>query len=380
MYKLRVTAQRHSGPASGTSARRQNCGCKVKGSPPIKVVRAGTNGLLKHLLVCEGREVWLDVRAKSRGSLVYRASDGKVVTRLTFKELLPHHARFVIYCFLAWDKFSKTRSPAFKTYIQGWEVRARLPHRETCIKLLFIIKHLIKNRLYQLLAMVKNQFGSPTCGLADDIWSKRNCKQSFACARIPMSLDGDLLDSFCKATDALSQYSGKIHVVSCSPVLAFSTLPSSRHTGHVIKRWKEKILKDTVFSRWPTSPSPPRTEQATTKRATSCCGFRRSCASRTICSAVSCLPPASAARLAEILRFRSSRRVPPRWLAVSPRRAWRNANSLTRRGWTRTGARSSPSRHQTQRAGSGSTGRLGMLLDRLDHNKGEWQLARRDRF
>ena len=230
-------------PCKWYKCKKAACGCKVKGSPPIKVVRAGTNGLLKHLLVCEGREVWLDVRAKSRGSLVYRASDGKVVTRLTFKELLPHHARFVIYCFLAWDKFSKTRSPAFKTYIQGWEVRARLPHRETCIKLLFIIKHLIKKRLYQLLAMVKNQFGSPTCGLADDIWSKRNCKQSFACARIPMSLDGDLLDSFCKATDAPSQYSGKI--VSCSPVLAFSTLPSSRHTGHVIKRWKEKILKDT---------------------------------------------------------------------------------------------------------------------------------------
>ena len=219
-------------------------GCKVKGSPPIKVVRAATNGLLKHLLVCEGREVWLDVRAKSKGSLVYRASDGKVVTRLSFKELLPHHARFVIYCFLAWDKFSKTRSPAFKTYIEGWEVRARLPHRETCIKLLFIIKHLIKHRLYQLLAMMKMQFGSPTCGLADDIWSKRNCKQSFACARIPMSIDGDLLDSFCKAyPSAQPQYSGQI--VSCSPVLAFSTLPSSRHTGHVIKRWKEKILMDT---------------------------------------------------------------------------------------------------------------------------------------
>ena len=29
---------------------------------------------------------------------------------------------------------------------------------------------------------------------------------------------------------------------------------------------------------------------------------------------------------------------------------------------------------------SGSTGRLGMLLDRLDRNKGEWQLARRGRF
>ena len=29
---------------------------------------------------------------------------------------------------------------------------------------------------------------------------------------------------------------------------------------------------------------------------------------------------------------------------------------------------------------SGSTGRLGMLLDRLEHSKGEWQLARRDRF
>ena len=44
-------------PCKWYKCKKAGCGCKVKGSPPIKVVRAGTNGLLKHLLVCEGREV-----------------------------------------------------------------------------------------------------------------------------------------------------------------------------------------------------------------------------------------------------------------------------------------------------------------------------------
>ena len=219
--------------------------CKVKGSPPIKVVKKGTGGLLRHVRACEGEEAWLQVRSKSKGSKVFTSADGRLLTKLSFEELLPHHAQFVIYCFKAWDKFSKTRSPDFRAYIEGWEVRAALPARETCIKLLFIIKHLIKRSLHSLLSLVKKMIGSPCCGLLDDIWSKRNCKQSFACARIPLCIDGELLDKFLTSLrpSARPQYTGT--VVSCSPLLTFSTLPSSRHSGHVIARWKTSAFTDT---------------------------------------------------------------------------------------------------------------------------------------
>ena len=38
-------------PCKWYKCKKAACGCKVKGSPPIKVVRAATNGLLKHVLV-----------------------------------------------------------------------------------------------------------------------------------------------------------------------------------------------------------------------------------------------------------------------------------------------------------------------------------------
>ena len=221
----------------------KDCKCKVTGSPPIKVVKKATSGLLKHVRLCEGEETWLSVRSESKGSAVFKGADGGLHVKLSFAELLPHHVRFVIYCFRAFDKFSKTRNKDFLTYIEGWEVRARLPARQTCMKILFLIKHLIKNKLYDLLALMKEEVGPPFIGYLDDIWSKTNCKQSFACARIPMAIDGELLDKFLKLSHARRQHTGTI--VSCSPVLAFSTLPSSRHSGHVIARWKRGTLSDT---------------------------------------------------------------------------------------------------------------------------------------
>ena len=232
-------------PCEWYRCKKHGSGCKVKGSPPIKVVKKATSGLLKHLRICEGEERWLEVRVDSKGSAVFKGTDGALVVKLTFKELLPHHVQFVIYCFRAFDKFSKTRNKDFLAYIEGWEVRARLPARETCIKILFVIKHLVKRRLHSLLSLIKQMLGSPFIGYLDDIWSKVNCKQSFACARIPMAIDGELLDKFLASLFPAHrpQYTGTI--VSCSPVLAFSTLPSSRHTGHVIARWKLGTLKDT---------------------------------------------------------------------------------------------------------------------------------------
>ena len=287
-------------PCKWYQCKKAGKGCKVKGSPPIKVVQRATGGLLKHVLICEGRETWLTVRSQSKGSAVFRGANGDLLEKLSFKELLPHHVQFVIYCFKAWDNFSKTRSPDFKAYIEGWEVRARLPARETCIKILFIIKHLVKDRLNRLLRMIKEMLGSPCCGLLDDIWSKRNCKQSFACARIPLGIDGELLDKFQASLSIASpqRYTGTI--VSCSPLLTFSTLPSSRHSGHVIARWKKASFEQTgVLTLQDVSLATEDGASNNKKRAINCWACRRKSATRTTCNAASSSPlasPASRAR------------------------------------------------------------------------------------
>jgi hypothetical protein len=105
----------------------------------------------------------------------------------------------VIFCFTHWDHFSKTRAPEFLEFVQGWDPRAGLPARETCVRILFLIQHMIRKKLTALYALVRAQLGSPFCGMLDDIWSKRNCKQSFACARTPLALDGALLDKLCRS-------------------------------------------------------------------------------------------------------------------------------------------------------------------------------------
>ena len=233
-------------PCEWYRCKKHGKGCKVPGANVCKVVRKATSTMLKHLRKCEGEEVWLSVRAESKNSKVKTDADGQTVTLLSWAELLPHHVRFVIYCFQSWDHFAKTRSQYFRDYVSGWNARSSLPARETCVKIIFIIKHLVKARLHALLALIKQQIGSPCCGLLDDIWSKRNCKQSFACARVPLAIDGELLDGFLQSlssTPLAAKYAGKI--VSCSPILAFSTLSSSRHTGHVIARWKRSIFAET---------------------------------------------------------------------------------------------------------------------------------------
>jgi len=217
-------------------------GCRVKNCEAIKVVMKGTGGLLRHVKACRGDAVYDDVRSSSKSSNVYKGPDGQLVEQLTFKELLPHHVRFVIFCFTHWDHFSKTRAPEFLEFVQGWDPRAGLPARETCVRILFLIQHMIRKKLTALYALVRAQLGSPFCGMLDDIWSKRNCKQSFACARTPLALDGALLDKFVSEQTSTSCSTHVGTIVRCSPVLSFATLPSSRHTGHVLARWKKQTL------------------------------------------------------------------------------------------------------------------------------------------
>lgn len=232
-------------PCEWWECKKKNNGCRVKGGELIKVVKKATGGLLRHLRRCEGEATWLRVRAASIRSKIVKGPDGKLMARMPFQELLPHHIRFVVFCFSNWKHFSMTRAAEFRDYIKGFDIRAGVPARETCVKIIYIIQLLLQQNLVKLLEMMKSSFGSPFVGFLDDIWSKRRCRQSFACARLALGIDGSLLDSFGKGQQpesASKQYAGSI--IKCSPVLSFSTLSSSRHSGKTIAAWKEKHLKE----------------------------------------------------------------------------------------------------------------------------------------
>lgn len=240
-------------PCEYYECKKKGRGCRVKGAGDevIKVVQKGTGGLLKHLRVCEGEEVWLRVRAASKHSKVVLDESGALVKKYTFKELLEHHIRFVIYCFMNWKHFNAARSPEFVDYITGFDKRLGVPARETCVKIINIINYLLKKNLHSLLGRMKEKLGSPFFGYLDDIWSKRRCRQSFACARVAIGVDGDFLDEIVRASSSEARAKGLCfsgQIVRCSPLLAFQTLPSARHHGRVIAKWKEDTLKEASLS------------------------------------------------------------------------------------------------------------------------------------
>lgn len=337
-------------PCEFYECKKRGKGCKVRGAGEelIKVVKKATSGLLKHLRICEGEETWLRVRAKSKNSKVAVDETGAFLKKFTFKEMLEHHVRFVVYCFMNWKHFNAARCEEFVDYITGFDKRLGVPARETCVKIINIIRHLLKENLESLLAHQKKQLGSPFLGYLDDIWSKRRCRQSFACARVALGVDGELLDAFTRstATEAHARnetYSGSIH--RCSPLLAFKTLPSARHSGGVIAEWKKATLteagltvKDIRRAVWllidgcaATLPLRPHTcsrvsplaayarrmGRVTTRRATTSYAFLRWCAIRTTCSAASSLPLVSPVALAAIPSCTSSRSAVMLWSTYS---------------------------------------------------------------
>ena len=121
-------------------------------------------------------------------------SNGEYIEVYPFKELLPHHTRFVIFCFRAWDHFNKARCPEFKEFILGYNEHANLPGRVTARRLIMIAKELSIRRLVAVITAMRNFLGPAFAGMQDDIWSKKSCRQSFGCARLSLAIDGDVLD------------------------------------------------------------------------------------------------------------------------------------------------------------------------------------------
>ena len=198
-----------------------NTSGKCKHRLPIKVVEKATTKLIDHLKTCNNAR-WITVRIGSKGG--EDDGSGGVLLSLSFKEMLPHHVRFVIMIVLEWDHLHKCRSKARKAYTNGLRRGAAPPHRETAIKIMKIIKSLMDMKLMAAMAAVLAELGDHSIGAQDDIWSMTNCKESYGCMRASF-IHKDLL--------------GLLHDVN--PLLAFRTFATSSHTGLVIKTWKVGI-------------------------------------------------------------------------------------------------------------------------------------------
>ena len=154
---------------------------------PVKQVGTATGQLFKHLEECQP-ELCKQLRSRSKHSpLQVDEETGEEYTLFSFEELLPHHARFVQWCFRAWRHFYETRSDnGLLEFVRGYDRRANLPHQETCKKLLEVYEELMDEQIYKLISLHKQQFGLPCAGETSDIWSLKSNRESFGCELLPL--------------------------------------------------------------------------------------------------------------------------------------------------------------------------------------------------
>ena len=152
----------------------RNTSGKCKHRDPIKVVKKGTAKIRGHLRVCNPA-AFLRVREQADGAEL--DEDGKLIEELPFKEMLPAHVDFTIMIIMEWDNLWKCRSKTRRAWARRLRKGSRLPARETCIKIMQVIKGLMARKLDGALAQVISDLGLNCIGAQDDIWSQRNCRE-----------------------------------------------------------------------------------------------------------------------------------------------------------------------------------------------------------
>eukprot|EP00966_Prymnesium_polylepis_P086277 1997305-Prymnesium_polylepis.1 len=125
---------------------------------------------------------------------------------------------------MEWDHLWKCRSEFRKKFAARLKKGATLPHRETCVKLMRVIKTLMTTKLARKLLVQKAELGDPHVGAQDDIWSMRNCRESYGCMRISLIIKE------------------KEQLMDVNPLISFAVFESSSHTGKVIAAWKQNKL------------------------------------------------------------------------------------------------------------------------------------------
>ena len=210
-------------------------------SNPIPQNLPGSGQLFVHLSSCQP-ELAKRLRLTSKHSGVYLDSNGIEHQVYSFDELLPHHARFVRRCFKGFSHFYETTNKEdggnpLLDWVRGFNEKAALPSNLVCKQLLEDFEDLQDERLDAIITKHIACYGKPCAGASTDIWSLKSCRQSYACFRGAFVLDGNML-----AEDyGFQDLRGKL--VDMCPLLGFDLFDENRHTGAVLARWKQSLMK-----------------------------------------------------------------------------------------------------------------------------------------
>ena len=210
-------------------------GCRRRADQYICEVGKSTGNLFRELKRCNN-PLWRKLRLGSKHSKTYAGADGEEIELMPFKEALPHYVRFVKWCVQDWQPFRRSRSKAFRTYVQGLNQRAGLPHRETCIKILGVLRTLTDQKIETILARHRCRFAEPFAGATSDIWSTSSCRSSFFCMRLNVVLEPDVIFT------ASSTGTRPTTLTEVAPMIAFREFKETKHSGQVIAAVKRGAL------------------------------------------------------------------------------------------------------------------------------------------
>jgi len=100
--------------------------------------------------------------------------EGVPIVELSFREMLPHHVLFTIMVVREWDNLWNCRSQSRREWARSLKKSARLPHRETCIKIMRVIHGVMSRKLNVALAETLAELGDRCIGAQDDICGYRS--------------------------------------------------------------------------------------------------------------------------------------------------------------------------------------------------------------
>ena len=201
--------------------------CKRGKDDLIRETGKSTGQLYREMKKCN-HALWVQLSLASPHSRMVNGPDGKAVELMPFSEALPHHVRFVKFCVRDWQPFSRSRSKAFLAYVRGLNPSAGLPHRETSIKILRVMRGLTDQKLEAVLLKHRTKFKEPFAGATSDVWSTPSCRASFFCMRLNLVLEPGAV---------FRAESGQVQgasLVEAAPMIAFREFKEASHSGKVL--------------------------------------------------------------------------------------------------------------------------------------------------
>ena len=210
--------------------------CKSRGEM-FKEIRAGSGQLSRHLKKCN-HGLWREIMLTSKHSKIQLGEDGEVVELWSFEESLPSYVRFVEHCFLEWEVFNRVRSVSLRAWATSLNKRSGLPHRNTCIKILGIIRTLVQVKLQAVIAAHAKLRLAPHAGQQSDIWSEKSMRQSFFALRLSIVLEPHLIYS--AGSTGMTKHAGTL--IDAAPMLDFAQFTNTSHSAVNVAAIKTKVL------------------------------------------------------------------------------------------------------------------------------------------